>query len=216
MQRSASLPIIPLTPGGILIPFQPSQTPGLKPGLLPRAGGYPSNLRNFNDIRQQMQQRRDQLFQSLQQANYNRIPSPPVISAAPRNPTVPSGTGNLFSSGVTPGRTPFPSLTPGTYTGPSSAGATPGRTPFPSLTPGTYTGLSPAGATLGRTPFPSLTPGAYTGLSPAGATLGRTPFPSLTPGAYTRPTSSGLAYSQPSLTGSVGSASSAPYNPLRP
>ncbi len=193
MQRSASLPIIPLTPGGILIPFQPSQTPGLKPGLLPRAGGYPSNLRNFNDIRQQMQQRRDQLFQSLQQANYNRIPSPPVISAAPRNPTVPSGTGNLFSSGVTPGRTPFPSLTPGTYTGPSSAGATPGRTPFP-----------------------SLTPGAYTGLSPAGATLGRTPFPSLTPGAYTRPTSSGLAYSQPSLTGSVGSASSAPYNPLRP
>ncbi len=88
------MPIIPLTPGGILIPFKPSQIPGLRPGPLPRAGGYQSNLRNFNDIRQQMQQRRDQLFQSLQQPNYNRIPSPPVLSAASGNPTVPYASGN--------------------------------------------------------------------------------------------------------------------------
>ncbi len=140
------MPIIPLTPGGILIPFQPSQIPGLKPGPLPRAGGYPSNLRNFNDIRQQMQQRRDQLSQSLQQPNYSRIPSPPVLSAAPRNPTVPYTSGNVLSSGPRP-------------SGPS--------------------------------------------------------FPSVTPGAYTRLPASGLTYAQPSFAGSVRSASSAPYYPLR-
>lgn len=161
MQRSASLPIIPLTPGGILIPFKPSQTPGLRPGPLPRAGGYPTNLRNFNDIRQQMQQRRDQLFQSLQQATY-RVPSPPVISAAappPRNPMLPYSTGNPFSSGLNSTRTPFPRLptgayarlpTPGAYTSPSS--------------PGTYTQLPRPGLSNAQPSFasssrlPPLTP----------------------------------------------------------
>ncbi|CAF5121679.1 unnamed protein product, partial [Rotaria socialis] len=54
VNRSGSLPIIPLTPGGLLIPFQPSETRGLRPGPLPRAGGYGSNLQNFTDIQQQI------------------------------------------------------------------------------------------------------------------------------------------------------------------
>ncbi len=141
------MPIIPLTPGGILIPFQPSQTPGLKPGPLPRAGGYPTNLRNFNDIRQQMQQRRAQLLQSLQKPSYSRIPSPPVLSTAPRNPTIPYTSGNIFSSGD------------------RSSGSS---------------------------------------------------VPPVTPGAYTRLPTAGLTYAQPSMAGSVRSASSAPYYPLRP
>jgi hypothetical protein len=52
-QGSSSIPIVPLTPGGLLIPFQPSKKPDMKLGPLPRQGGYPSMLKNFNDIRQQ-------------------------------------------------------------------------------------------------------------------------------------------------------------------
>jgi hypothetical protein len=112
------LPIVPLTQGGLLIPFQPSQTPGLRPGPLPRAGGYPSALRNFSDIQQQIQQRRAQA--NLLQQNYNRVPSPPVLSAA-RNQT-PYSAGNIFASGARSGGTPFPSLTPAAYGQPASTG----------------------------------------------------------------------------------------------
>ncbi len=122
MQRSASLPIVPLTPGGLLIPFQPSQTPGLRPGSLPRTGGYPSTLRNFNDIRRQMQARRAQLLQTLQQPNYSRIPSPPVLSATPRNPTVPYSSRNIFPSNARSSGSSLPPVTPGPYTRPLSTG----------------------------------------------------------------------------------------------
>jgi hypothetical protein len=109
------MPLIPLTPGGLLIPFQPSQTPGLQPGPRPRALGYPSVVRNFTDIQRQIQQQRAQLAQAFQQQNYSRIPSPPVISAAPRNPTAPYASGNPFS-GAPLNRTPFPPITSGAYT----------------------------------------------------------------------------------------------------
>ena len=115
MRRSASMPIIPLTPGGLLIPFRPSQMPGLQPSLRPRAPGYPSVVQNFTDIQRQIQQQRAQLAQNLQQQNYTRIPSPPVISAAARNPTAPYASGNPFS-GAPLNRTPFPLIRPGAYT----------------------------------------------------------------------------------------------------
>ena len=129
VQRSGSLPIVPLTPGGLLIPFQPSQTPGLKPGPLPRTGGYPSTLRNFEDIRRQMDARRAQLIQSLQQANYSRIPSPPVLSAAPRAATGPYSSGNIFSSAARSSGSSLPPMRPGSYTQPSFAGSATGSPP---------------------------------------------------------------------------------------
>ncbi|CAF0772307.1 unnamed protein product [Adineta ricciae] len=83
IQRSSSVPIVPLTPGGLLIPFQPSQTAGAQPGLFSQTGGR-SNLRNFNDIRQHIQEQRALIARNLQQQQQrsSRIPSPPVISAA--------------------------------------------------------------------------------------------------------------------------------------
>ncbi len=116
------MPIVPLTPGGLLIPFQPSQTPGGRPGLFPRAGGYPSTLRNFNDIRQQIQQQRAQLLQNMQQQNYNRVPSPPVLSAAPRNQSTPYTPGNIFASSARSTGTPFQSVPPSSYGRPPSTG----------------------------------------------------------------------------------------------
>lgn len=82
IQRSSSVPIVPLTPGGLLIPFQPSQTAGSQPGLFSHTGGR-SNLRNFNDIRQRIQEQRALIARNLQQQQRtSRIPSPPVISGA--------------------------------------------------------------------------------------------------------------------------------------
>ncbi|CAF5019063.1 unnamed protein product, partial [Rotaria socialis] len=106
VNRSGSLPIIPLTPGGLLIPFQPSETRGLRPGPLPRAGGYGSNLQNFTDIQQQIDQKRAQLTQSLQQAVLNnQRSSPPIISATARNQNNPYASGNIFATGARPGGT---------------------------------------------------------------------------------------------------------------
>ncbi|CAF3052896.1 unnamed protein product [Rotaria sp. Silwood2] len=121
VEQSASLPIVPLTPGGLLIPYQPSEASGLRPpGLLPRAGGYPSNLQNFNDIQEQIEQQRTQLTKSLQQEYLSRIPSPPVISTASRNQTTPYTSGNRFSSDVRPSGTSFPPIPSTSYVRPSS------------------------------------------------------------------------------------------------
>lgn len=78
-----------MTPGGLLIPFQPAPNRGLKPGPLPRTGGYPSTLRNFDDIRRQIEARRLLLLQELERKENSRIPSPPVIATVPRTVTTP-------------------------------------------------------------------------------------------------------------------------------
>ncbi len=142
VQRSGTFPIVPLTPGGLLIPFQPSQTSGLKRGALPRAGGFPSNLRNFDDIRRQMEARRAQLLQNLQQQNNTRIPSPPVLSAPPRNPTVPYPSGNIFSSGARSSGSSLPPSPPAPYSQPNSI-----RLPY---APPSFAG------SVGSTPYHSL------------------------------------------------------------
>ena len=104
LQPPGSLPLVPLTPGGLLIPFQPSQTPGTRHSILPgAAGGAPSTLRNFNDIRQQIQQRAQALASVQQRSAYARVPSPPVLSAGlsagDRN-RVPYTSGNVFAAGA--------------------------------------------------------------------------------------------------------------------
>ncbi|CAF3811491.1 unnamed protein product [Adineta steineri] len=152
-QRSGSVPIVPLTPGGLLIPFQPSQTSGGGGGLgLRRPGANPSNIRNFNDIRQHIQEQRAQILQNLQQQQqrYNRIPSPPVLSAGPRNQGGAYLAGNSISGGSAAnsilGGSPPNSIIGGSagQNGPYlfrngySAGARSGRTPFPSGAPSTY------------------------------------------------------------------------------
>ena len=115
MQRSSSVPIVPLTPGGLLIPFQPSQTAGAQPGLFSQTGGR-SNLRNFNDIRQHIQEQRALIARNLQQQQRSsRIPSPPVISAASGGAQrSPYTARNAYpSSGLS--RPPFASGAPSTY-----------------------------------------------------------------------------------------------------
>ena len=106
-QASGSLPLVPLTPGGLLIPFQPSQTPGARHSILPAAGGAPSSLRNFNDIRQQIQQRAQALANVQQQSAYARIPSPPVLSAGDRNRAAYTS-GNVFAAGARSGGLSLP------------------------------------------------------------------------------------------------------------
>ena len=121
--RQSSVPIIPLTPGGLLIPFQSSstqtQTSNVRraPGIQPRLGGtnYPSTLRNFNDIRQQLQEKRLQILQTLQAQEATRAPSPPVLTAT----TVPYSSGNIFASSAAPYSRPGSTGLP--YTQPSIA-----------------------------------------------------------------------------------------------
>jgi hypothetical protein len=134
LSRSASVPIIPLTAGGLLIPFQPSQIPGLRPGALPRAGGYPSALRNFNDIQRQIQQR-SQLLSNMQQQqrqheynlNTTRIPSPTILSTGLANPalnrTPYAPGGPLGALGRLSGVPLPPAGSSGPYTRPGSSGA---------------------------------------------------------------------------------------------
>ncbi|CAF3707376.1 unnamed protein product [Rotaria sordida] len=129
-QQSASLPIVPLTQDGLLIPFQSSQTSRLRSDPFPCSGGYPSSLRNFDDIRQQIEQQRVQLTKSLREQSYNRIPSPPVLSTAPRNQTIPYTSGNLFSSAT---RSSEPIILPTSstsYIQPSSTGLNYSRPPY--------------------------------------------------------------------------------------
>ena len=97
-QQSPSLPIVPMTAGGLLIPFQPNLNAGRSSGPFPRLGGSPSGLRNFQDIRQQIAQRA-QILSSLPSAD--RVPSPPVLSTGSANrpayQSPPSVTGSLLS-----------------------------------------------------------------------------------------------------------------------
>ena len=125
--------------------------PGGRAGLLPRAGGYPSALRNFNDIQQQIQQR-SQLISNLQrqqQLNTNsRVPSPPILSTGlanvglNRTPYTPAGrlTGSLI-----------PALGSGAYARAPSGGL--------SYAPPSFT-VSDGGSLLSgqATPYRSLPP----------------------------------------------------------
>ena len=122
LQRSSSLPIAPLTASSLLIPFQPSETPGVKRNSLSRFNGYPSNLQNFDDIRQAMEQQRAQLAQNLQKQSYNRKPVLSVLSVSSRNPSAPYAPGVIFpSSGSSSSVIPPASYSRSTSTGLSSS-----------------------------------------------------------------------------------------------
>jgi hypothetical protein len=121
--QPAPLPFVPLSAGGLLIPFQPSiPATDQRHGTLPRKGGYPSNLRNFDRIRQQIQQR-GQFLESLQKQNYSRVPSLPVVetNAAPS----PSFSPPRIAPPVQPARYPSLSSLP-TSIAPSPILRTPG------------------------------------------------------------------------------------------
>lgn len=121
--QPASLPIVPLTPGGLLIPFQPApERSAIRSSPpLPLAGGYPSHLRNFADIQEQIEQKRTQLTQALQLATLNKQKSspPPVISAPSATPNTAYASGNPFGSAARPTGGPIPSTNPTSYSQPS-------------------------------------------------------------------------------------------------
>jgi hypothetical protein len=92
--------IVSLTVGSLLIPFQPSESPS---GALSQAIGYPSNLRNFNNIRQQIRQRAQFLADLQPPQNSTRFPSFPIHSAntaAAPLPTFSSRSSSVFPSDV--------------------------------------------------------------------------------------------------------------------
>ncbi|CAF4574782.1 unnamed protein product, partial [Rotaria magnacalcarata] len=78
-QGSTSLPIIPLTPGGLLIPFEPNESSqSMIRGGRPQTNRYSGTLTNFDSIRQQIQHRAGLLANLQQQINSNQISSTPV------------------------------------------------------------------------------------------------------------------------------------------
>lgn len=96
----------------------------MKLGPLPRTGGYPSTLRNFEDIRRQIQARQALMLQNFERQENSRVPSPPVLSAVPR--TAPSSyvSGNLSPpnlGGSGPYSRTVPTVLP--YTQPSFIGS---------------------------------------------------------------------------------------------
>lgn len=190
--QTAHLPFVPLSAGGLLIPFQPSMpNTDTRHGPLPRIGGYPSNLRNFDRIRQQIQQR-GQLLENLQQQNYSRVPSLPVVEtdAMPSLPISPPRIAPMPVAPVVP-PTRFPSL--------------------PSL-PGTSMASSPI---LGPPSLiPSQSPYARRNeLSSSSSSSGSSSSSSSRPASSVRPSTTGLTYAQPFLGDSrAGSLLSGPSN----
>ena len=123
LQSSSAVPIVPMTPGGLLIPFQPNTNAARHSGPFPRLGGYPSSLKNFQDIRQQIEQRA-QLLSSLPSAD--RVPSPPVLSTGrTAYQAPPSTTGSLLSPATSGpyGRTGT-NYSPPSFTGSLASGQT--------------------------------------------------------------------------------------------
>lgn len=187
------MPIVPLTPGGLLIPFQPSEPPEtIGRGTLPRTGGNSLNDRYFHNIRQQIQ-RRAQLLADLQRENSNRIPAFPVNSAkAPvlRPP--------LFSSNVP--------ISP-----PVASSSIPQPTPTFSSTsqplrPSVFTSQIPY--TSGNNPSTSSSGSSKSSVS------------SIAPAPFATLPSTGLVNPQPSLVSpgaeSIFSGPSARYQSFRP
>ncbi|CAF4609132.1 unnamed protein product [Rotaria sp. Silwood1] len=137
IEQSASLPIVPLTPDGLLIPFQPSQTPTLlTPGLLPRAGGYPSNLQDFNDIQENIEQQRAQLEKSLRQETLRQRPILSLTSTTPRSQTNPYTSANIFASDTRPSGSSLPPISSTSYVQPSSIGLNYSRPTYTGSTSG--------------------------------------------------------------------------------
>ncbi|CAF3718597.1 unnamed protein product [Rotaria sordida] len=93
--RSASMPIVPLTPGGLLLPFEPCEpSQGMIRGPLPRSSRYPSTLTNFDDIRQQMHQRA-QLLSDFRRLEAEQMALSPTRYRNVRAPSVPRFSSNL-------------------------------------------------------------------------------------------------------------------------
>ncbi|CAF2111857.1 unnamed protein product [Rotaria magnacalcarata] len=98
-QGSTSLPIIPLTPGGLLIPFEPNESSqSMIRGGRPQTSHYSGTLTNFDSIRQQIQHRAGLLANLQQQINSNQISSTPVRSRNTTDPSLPALTSNLPQS----------------------------------------------------------------------------------------------------------------------
>ncbi|CAF1408359.1 unnamed protein product [Rotaria sp. Silwood1] len=162
---SASPPIVPLTPGGLLIPFEPSEpSRGMIRGALSRSNRYPSNLKTFDDIRQQMLQRAqvlselrrmqaDQLASSAQRSRNMPVRSLPGFSSnLPRSTAYQSGLSRPFPSfssnlpsqpPMYRSQTPYPSgnlVSPSSSSSRSSASSTaPNRPPGQSVLSGPST-----------------------------------------------------------------------------
>jgi hypothetical protein len=203
LKPSPSLPIVPLTAGGLLIPFQPFEPPkGMIRGALPRTVGYPSRLANFDNARQQIQQRA-QLLANLQRQNSNQISSLPRRSANAAVPSLPAFSSNL------PPRLPPNILRP--FSGGSSR--------IPVSPPGSSPNMPqlPPGVIRSQTPYAS---GNIFGTSSSSSSSSRSAASSTRPTSTAQPGPPGLMYSQPSFGGSRGgsilSGPPAPYQSLRP
>ncbi|CAF4206983.1 unnamed protein product [Rotaria socialis] len=98
-QGSTSLPIVPLTPGGLLIPFEPNESSqSMMRGGLPRTSRYFGTQTNVDSILRQIQHRANLLANWQQQINSNQISSTPVRSRNTTNPSLPVFTSNLPQS----------------------------------------------------------------------------------------------------------------------
>jgi hypothetical protein len=130
---ASSLPILPVTAGGLLIPFQPSNASNDRTwNARLQTNGVSSNVRNFDRIRQQIQQRA-RLLEVLQQQQevYRQIPSLPIFSAnsSPLTSTLPARVGSTLNRSVLPDsirsslpvRDAYPSFLPSTRLPTSSA-----------------------------------------------------------------------------------------------
>jgi hypothetical protein len=205
-QPSTSLPIIPLTAGGLLIPFRPSEPPkGMMHGTLPRTTGYPTSLRNYDTIRRQIQQRA-QLLAELQRQNSGRIPSLPVHSTNAASSSLPSPIFPRYMPRSAPGPSSNIPLSPSVFSSniPRSPSIISSNIPQPppiirSQTP--YT----RGNTFG------------TSSSSSSSSSSKSSTSSILPMPTTQATPSNLAYAAPSSSNARGESTvSAPYQLVRP
>ncbi|CAF2681281.1 unnamed protein product [Rotaria sp. Silwood2] len=190
-QRSASMPIVPLTQDGLLIPFEASDPwKGMTRGALPRTNRYPSNLKSFNDIQQQIQQRAQLL------AGFQKLRADQVASAALHSRNAPARSVPTFSSSL-----PRP-------TSSYSSGLS---RPLP-----TFSSSMPLPPSINRSQ-PPYTSGNVISSSSSSS---RSSASSTRPMSSNRPPTLGGPYGQPSFGGSRGqymlSGPSAAYQSLQP
>ena len=195
VQPSTSLPIVPLTAGGLLIPFQPSDP---SKGPAPR-----SNLRNFDRIQQQIQNRA-QLLAALQQQNVQRTPSLPIHSPNRVDPTP------LFSRNYP---RPGPEFTPNVSASrPLFSSSVPNSPLIPSNI------SQPPPIIRSQTPYTSGN--AFGSSSSSSSSSSKSSASSALPRPNTQSVQSNQFYSGPPSTNirgdSVISGPSAPYQSLRP
>jgi len=176
---------------------------GMTRAPLSRTGGFPTNLKNFNTIRQQIQQRA-QVLADIQRQNDKIIPSLPIRSANPAlsPPSLFSRSAPISSPGILPN---IPR---------SSSGLTP-NAPISSLGLSSSIPQPPPAVIRSQTPYANKN-----AFDTSSSSSSRSSASSTLPASTARQNATNLIYSQPSFGGSQRepflSGPSAAYQSLRP